>query len=304
MSVRRGISAPSVAPSRSSGRRTGRTGSRVVRSGRRLRVVLHRERRHVEAAQALDDVVVEADVADLDPAVRRCRPPSSTGASTANPWFCAVISTVPVARSSTGWLMPRCPNPACRCRSRARGRAPGCRSRSRTAGAARPARPAPAPPRGRRSPGHRDRCEKNTPSAPSASSSSGRGRRGQHVHLDAALGHPVRGHRLDAEVDRGDGEASLPHRRDDVRLRRSSPRRPGRRRPSPGCASTRSSSAAGSVSPLDTPDPHRAALAQVPGQRAGVDPADADDALRHAGRRRGCAARASSTAAGDGSRTT
>ena len=34
---------------------------------------------------------------------------SSIGASTANPWFCAVISTLPVARSSTGWLMPRWP---------------------------------------------------------------------------------------------------------------------------------------------------------------------------------------------------
>src|SRR3954451_15944252 len=37
----------------------------VVRAGRRLRVELHAERRDVEAAQALDDVVVEADVADL-----------------------------------------------------------------------------------------------------------------------------------------------------------------------------------------------------------------------------------------------
>src|SRR4030095_13724856 len=29
------------------------------------------------------------------------------------------------------------------------------------------------------------------------------------------------------------------------------------------------------------PDPHRAAVAQVPGQRAGVDAADPDDALAH-----------------------
>ena len=41
----------------------------VVRAGRGLRVVLHRERRQVERLQALDDVVVEVDVADHDPAV-------------------------------------------------------------------------------------------------------------------------------------------------------------------------------------------------------------------------------------------
>ena len=33
----------------------------------------------------------------------------SVGASTANPWLCAVTSTLPVVRSSTGWLMPRWP---------------------------------------------------------------------------------------------------------------------------------------------------------------------------------------------------
>ncbi|OLT26192.1 hypothetical protein BJF82_03740 [Kytococcus sp. CUA-901] len=34
---------------------------------------------------------------------------ASSGASTANPWFWAVISTLPVVRSMTGWLMPRWP---------------------------------------------------------------------------------------------------------------------------------------------------------------------------------------------------
>ena len=38
----------------------------VVRAGRGLRVVLHRERGYVQRAQPLDDVVVEADVAHLD----------------------------------------------------------------------------------------------------------------------------------------------------------------------------------------------------------------------------------------------
>src|SRR4051812_42078080 len=40
----------------------------VVRAGRGLGVVLHREGRDVETAQPLDDAVVEPDVADLDPA--------------------------------------------------------------------------------------------------------------------------------------------------------------------------------------------------------------------------------------------
>ena len=41
----------------------------VVRAGGGLGVVLHREGRDVEGAEALDDVVVESDVADLDAAV-------------------------------------------------------------------------------------------------------------------------------------------------------------------------------------------------------------------------------------------
>src|SRR5688572_26319596 len=43
----------------------------VVRAGRGLGVVLHRERRRVEEVEALDDVVVEADVADLRATERR-----------------------------------------------------------------------------------------------------------------------------------------------------------------------------------------------------------------------------------------
>src|SRR4051794_18140104 len=41
----------------------------VVRAGGGLGVVLHREGRDVEGAETLDDLVVEADVAHLDPAV-------------------------------------------------------------------------------------------------------------------------------------------------------------------------------------------------------------------------------------------
>ena len=51
-------------------------------------------------------------------------------------------------------------------------------------------------------------------------------------------------------------------------------------------------------------DAHRAAVAQVPGERAGVDAADADDALRGELVVQRALARASSTATRDGSRTT
>ena len=35
---------------------------------------------------------------------------SPASPSSANPWFCAVIATRPVAWSITGTLIPRCPN--------------------------------------------------------------------------------------------------------------------------------------------------------------------------------------------------
>src|SRR4051812_46445957 len=54
-------------------------GRRVVRAGRGLRVELHAERRGVEQPQPLDDVVVEAYVADLDPAVRGVGRPVERG---------------------------------------------------------------------------------------------------------------------------------------------------------------------------------------------------------------------------------
>ena len=69
---------------------------RVVRAGRGLRVVLHREGRHVVAAQPLDHVVVEADVADTSAAPYGVSNGPSSGASTAKPWLCAVTSTLPV----------------------------------------------------------------------------------------------------------------------------------------------------------------------------------------------------------------
>ena len=63
----------------------------------------------VEAAQPLDDVVVEADVADLDRGRTGVSVGRSSGASTAKPWLWLVTRTVPLTRSSTGWLSPRWP---------------------------------------------------------------------------------------------------------------------------------------------------------------------------------------------------
>jgi hypothetical protein len=76
--------------------------------------------------------------------------------------------------------------------------------------------------------------------------------RGQHVHLDAALGHHPRGVRLDAEVDGGDREQLLAHGGDDVGLLRGDRR--SRLAPviSPD-SSTRASSASGSVSVVEMP---------------------------------------------------
>ena len=105
----------------------------------------------------------------------------------------------------------------------------------------------------------------------------GRGRR-EHVHLDAALAHHPRGVGLDAEVDGGDREALVPDGGDDVGLLRAD-----------GLAEV----GAGHLARLQHPrqqalgvglrrgdaDAHRTALAQVAGQRTGVDAADADDAL-------------------------
>jgi hypothetical protein len=104
----------------------------------------------------------------------------------------------------------------------------------------------------------------------------GRGR--QHVGLDAALGHPVGGHPLDAEVERGDGQPPFADRGHDVGL----PRR--------HLAGQLGAGHLGSAAhPLEQgrpvgldrrdADAHRAALTQVPGQRAGVDARDADHAV-------------------------
>ena len=101
---------------------------------------------------------------------------------------------------------------------------------------------------------------------------------GQDVHLDAALGHHPRGVRLDAEVDRGDGEPLLTDRRDDVGLGRGDLAGELGARHLGGTPHPREQGlGVGGVG--GDADAHGAALAQVAGQRTGVDAADADDAL-------------------------
>ena len=70
---------------------------RVVRTGRRFRMILHAEHRLVPVAESFQRLVVQIDVGDLD-FVQSC----SESGSTAKPWFCEVISTLPVILFSTG----------------------------------------------------------------------------------------------------------------------------------------------------------------------------------------------------------
>ena len=75
----------------------------VLRPGARFGVVLDREHRLAAHAQAL--------VACCRTARRwvGSTPPGRLSGSTTKPWFWLVISTLPVARSLTGWLAPRWP---------------------------------------------------------------------------------------------------------------------------------------------------------------------------------------------------
>jgi hypothetical protein len=72
----------------------------VVRAGCRLRVILHPENWQGPVPQPLDSAVVQVDVRDLE--LGSARDAVRLGAATAKPWFCDVMSTLPVARSFTG----------------------------------------------------------------------------------------------------------------------------------------------------------------------------------------------------------
>ena len=128
----------------------------------------------------------------------------------------------------------------------------------------------------------------------------------QHVHLDAALGHHLRRHRLDAEVDDRDGEALVAHRRHDVGRVGGDllgERGPGHRRRVDDLGEQPLAGRARGI-PGEDADPHGAALAQVAGERAGVEVADADDALGVEARPRATGATASCDGRSAGSRTT
>ena len=75
----------------------------VVRPRRRLGMILHAEHRPRAVTQPFDGAVVQVEVRDLDVGRQRA-------GSTAKPWFCDVISTLPVSSYFTGWFAPRWPN--------------------------------------------------------------------------------------------------------------------------------------------------------------------------------------------------
>ena len=113
-----------------------------MRAGGGLGVVLHREGRDVEGAQALDDVVVEPDVADLDAAVAG-RAVELAGDRRLDREAVVVRGDLDAAGGLVEHRLVDAAVPeraACRCRGRGRGRGAGCRSRCRRTAARRRAR--------------------------------------------------------------------------------------------------------------------------------------------------------------------
>ena len=105
---------------------------------------------------------------------------------------------------------------------------------------------------------------------------------GTHVHVEAAGGQVVQGGGLHAEVDDGDGADALAFRRQRVRFRAPRPRTE-RFAPAIGADSRTMRelvrvAEAGVVTGEDS-GAHHADRAQPPGDRPGVDAADADDPL-------------------------
>ena len=216
---------------------------RVVRAGGRLRVVLDAERRPVEQLEPLDDIVVEADVADLGAAVRRLghlverrvdreavvvRGDLDLAGRAVLDRLVDAAVTVPelvraeaeraaedlVAEADAEQRQPASSTPAC----------------SATASSAVAGSPGP--------------LEKNTPSGSSASTSSAVAVAGSTCTSMPRSAMRCGVMRLDAEVDGGDGEPLLADRGDDVRLAggdlaRTGPRRPSRALPARARAAPR-----------------------------------------------------------------
>ena len=104
----------------------------------------------------------------------------------------------------------------------------------------------------------------------------------EDVDLDTALGQPERSHRLDAQIQRGDGEPLLTSGGHSIRLLSGdvgNEVRAGHLRLGANSLEQAFRIDLGG----GDPDPHRAAVAQVPGEGAGVDAADPDNTLSFQG---------------------
>ena len=209
----------------------------VVRAGRGLRVVLHRERRQVERPQTLHDVVVEVDVADHDPAVAAAVVRRDGLAVEGRVHREAVVvrgdldlaggavhhrlvhAAVAVAQL-VGAVAERAAEQLVAVAD-AEERDPAVQHLAQQVDLVRRRR------RVARTVGEEDAVRRGGQDVVD-----GRVRR-QDVDADPALGEALRRHRLDAEVDAaGDGRDVLRRPARPRRRRRWTPRRPGRRRPS------------------------------------------------------------------------
>ena len=252
-----------------------------MRAGGGLGVVLHREPQHaavvVAQFQTLDHLVVQADVADPGQPVRRTRLPVQRR-----------VDREPVVvggdlHLAGGQVHHRLVDAAVPVRQLVGAETQGAAEQlvaeadaeERDAG-------------GQHGPQQLDRAlggagiagpvgEEHAVRLPSDDLLDGRGGR-DHMDLDAPLGHPVRSHRLDAQIDRDDPEARFAVGGDDVAAVGGDlvgQEGPGHL----GLGQHPLQQRRGVGLDAGDPDPHGAPLAEVPGQGAGVDLAHADHAL-------------------------
>ena len=284
-----------------------------MRAGRGLRVVLHREGGQVERLEALDHVVVEVDVADHDAAVAtvavRChglavqrrvdREPVVVRRDldlAGGPVHHRLVHAAVAVAELVGAV------------ARARGPAAGCRSRCRRTGSCGPARRAGARSRASRPTGRRGRWRRRRrparwPARPRWSRSTGStwtrtprsaSRCGVMALMPRSTAATVATCSPDGLDDVGRvgghlaGQVGTDHGGRGQHVGQQLVVRPA-------LPVGVEQGGAG-----EDPGPHDAALAQVTGQRAGVDVADADDRPARPGRRPACAPSASWTGAGRG----
>ena len=242
---------------------------RVVRPGRRLGMVLHAEHRLASCAAAPRPCRRTGSGASPS------RRPAATSGSTAKPWFCDVISTLPVSSSFTGWLAPRWPNFSLKVSAAHRERREsGGRGRCRTS-----ARPTSTSARRvvdrvrRARPGSPGPLLRNTPSGSVASRSDAGVVAGKHADVAAVRAQPPQDVPLHAEVVGGDLAAAASRgARAATRTRR--------RRPSGG-----QSNGASQVTPRTRSDPSIGGIAaRRVDERLRIDVAGRDDAAHDAGR--------------------